>query len=77
MNLNNFSNIQLNDIIDCLNPDWVPITDEYMIRNNKTSGFFTRGFKTKEKGSYSLFWRVDFGSPETVKTVFEDLQRIQ
>ena len=76
MNLNDFSNKQLNDIIDCLNPDWVPITDEYMVRNDRTSGLFTRAFKTTS-GTSSLFWRVHFGTPKTVKTVFENIQRMQ
>lgn len=70
------SDLELNNIIDCLNPNWVPITDEYMTKSNKISGWFARGFKSPE-GSYTIHWRVDFGTPETVKTVFEGMQRIQ
>jgi len=75
--LEDYSEKQLNNIIDCLDPDWVPVTDEYMIKENKISGWFSRSFETRRKGSYNIIWRVDFVTPETVKTVFESMQRIQ
>lgn len=71
------NDLELNNIIDCLNPAWTPLTDEYIVQDSDESGLFTRSFKNRDEGAYALFWRVYYGTPETVKTVFEDIQRIQ
>lgn len=65
-------NQYLNMIIDEVHPKFRAVTDEEMIEDNVDYGVFTRIFDCMENGNrYIMKWRVYFGTPETVKTVFE------
>jgi hypothetical protein len=63
--------IILHRIIDELNPLFLPITDEYLIEDRVDYGLFTRDFRHRNGKKFRLKWRVYYGTPETVRTVFE------
>ena len=68
---------QMNMIIDELHPLFQAVSDEEMIEDNNDHGVFTRIFKSFDNKQYLLKWRVYFGTPETVKTIFEPLQLLE
>ena len=53
--LEDYSEKQLNNIIDCLDPDWVPVTDEYMIKENKIVDGLVDHLRLVEKVLIILF----------------------
>jgi hypothetical protein len=61
----------LNDIIDELHPLFTAISDEEMLDNREDHGIFTRDFRHINGKKFRMQWRVYYGTPETVKTVFE------
>lgn len=71
-----FMDKQMNLIIDELHPLFEAISDEEMIEHNKEYGVFTRMFKSIDDKKYLMKWKVYFGTPETVKTVFEPILEI-
>ena len=78
MNPDEIINKILNDIIDENHPNFVAVSDEEMIEDNEDHGVFTRIFDCiSSNNRYLMKWRVYFGTPETVKTVFEPAVLIQ
>lgn len=61
----------LHQIIDELHPLFAAISDEEMLDNYEDHGIFTRDFRHKNGKKFRMRWRVYYGTPETVKTVFE------
>jgi hypothetical protein len=61
----------MHQIIDDLHPLFTPISDEQFIENNDDHGVFTRDFLHKTGKKFRMQWRVYYGTPETVKTIFE------
>jgi hypothetical protein len=61
---------EMHQIIDCLNPEYFPVTDELQIEEHDTYGKFIRSFKKGDR-VIDIQWRVEYGTPQTVKTVFE------
>ena len=61
----------MHQIIDDLHPLFTPISDEQFIENNDDHGVFTRDFLHKTGKKFQMKWRVYYGTPETVKTIFE------
>lgn len=61
----------LHSIIDELHPLFTPISDEQFIENHDDHGVFTRDFLHDTGKKFRMTWRVYFGTPETVRTVFE------
>lgn len=62
----------LNEIIDEIHPNFKAVSDESMIENNGDHGVFNRVFDCISSGNrYLMTWKVYFGTPETVRTVFE------
>lgn len=68
---------QLHSIIDETHPLFTPISDEEFIENHEDHGVFTRDFLHKNGKKFRMTWRVYFGTPETVQTVFEPAVQIQ
>ena len=67
----------LNEIIDDLNSDYTPLTDEFCLYDGYTLkdeyGVYQREFKHIKTGrNFLLEWVVWYGTPETAKTVFEN-----
>jgi hypothetical protein len=60
----------LHSIIDEIHPLFKAISDEEMIEDHKDHGVFTRDFLHKNGKKFRMNWRVYYGTPETVKTVF-------
>ena len=59
-------------IIDGLHPDFKPISDEKVLYIDDESGHYEREFKNTKNGKFwVLRWKVIFGTPETVKTLFD------
>lgn len=68
----------LHSIIDELHPIFEAISDEEMIENHEDRGVFTRDFHNKANGKkFRMKWCVYYGTPETVKTEFEQSLEIQ
>lgn len=63
--------IYLNKIIDETHPLFKAISDEELIENHETYGIYERSFLHKTGKKFKMRWRVLYGTPETVKTVFE------
>jgi hypothetical protein len=61
----------LNQIIDELHPLFKAISDEEMVDNQEEYGIFTRDFLHENGKKFRMNWRVYYGTPETVRTVFE------
>lgn len=67
----------LHDIIDELHPLFTAISDEEMVeRHGDDYGIYTRDFLHKTGKKFRMKWRVYYGTPETVKTVFEPTVQI-
>jgi hypothetical protein len=67
---------QLHDIIDELHPLFTAISDEELVEETKDYGDFVRVFLHENGKRFRLKWRVYFGTPETVRTVFEPATQI-
>lgn len=61
----------LHQIIDEIHPLFTAISDERNVLNNNVFGIFTRDFLHKNGKRFRMAWRVYYGTPETVRTVFE------
>ena len=66
----------MNDIIDELNPNYKPTSDERLIRVNDDSGVYQRSFKHRKGPEFMVTWTVYYGIPETVRTVFESVEEL-
>jgi len=64
----------LTEIIDELNPDYTPCTDETCIHMQEDHGVYQRGFEHRNGNKFLIEWTVWYGTPETVKTVFNSVQ---
>lgn len=62
--------IYMNKVIDELHPNFKAISDEEMIDETVDYGDFTRTFKHDNGKKFQFQWRVYFGDPDTVRTVF-------
>jgi hypothetical protein len=61
----------LHQVIDELHPLFKAISDEEMVDNYEDYGIFTRDFLHENGKKFRMNWRVYYGTPETVRTVFE------
>lgn len=62
---------QLHAIIDEIHPLFKAYTDEEMVEDYEDHGVFERCFLHENGKKFQMRWRVYYGTPETVKTVFE------
>ena len=67
---------QLHNIIDEIHPLFTTISDEECIESHEDHGVYTRDFLHKNGKKFRMKWKVYFGTPETVKTVFEPAETI-
>jgi len=78
MNIENpveFVQKQLNNIIDEIHPLFTAISDEELVEYNEDHGVFERSFLHETGDRFLMRWRVYYGTPETVRTVFEPAQK--
>jgi len=78
MNIENpveFVQKQLNNIIDEIHPLFTAISDEELVEDNEDHGVFERSFLHETGARFLMRWRVYYGTPETVRTVFEPAQK--
>jgi hypothetical protein len=61
----------LNQIIDEVHPLFTPSSDEQLIEKYDDRGVYTRSFKHANGKNFLMKWVVYYGTPDTVKTVFE------
>lgn len=66
----------MNEIIDELNPNYVPTSDERLIQLNDDNGVYQRSFKHRKGPEFMVTWTVYYGTPETVRTVFESVEEL-
>lgn len=67
----------MHQIIDELHPLFTATSDEEMVEyHHEDHGVFERTFRHKDGKNYLMRWRVYFGTPETVCTVFEPAKEI-
>lgn len=62
---------QLNDIIDEIHPLFKAISDEELVEDYEEYGVFERSFLHDNGKRFLMKWRVYYGTPETVRTIFE------
>ncbi len=67
---------QLHSIIDELHPLFTAISDEELVDDTVEYGIFTRIFAHKTGKTFRMKWRVYYGTPETVRTVFEPAEQL-
>ncbi len=67
---------QLHNIIDELHPLFTAISDEELADETSDYGVFTRVFLHEAGKTFRMKWRVYYGTPETVRTVFEPAEQI-
>lgn len=67
---------QLHNIIDEIHPLFTAISDEECIESHEDHGVYNRDFLHKNGKKFRMKWKVYFGTPETVKTVFEPAETI-
>jgi len=67
---------QLHSIIDELHPLFRALSDEELVEDNDEHGVFERTFAHKNKKIFKMRWRVFYGTPETVQTVFEPAEHV-
>ncbi len=60
----------LHNIIDEVHPLFKPISDEELIEDHEDHGIFTRDFRHRNGKKFRMKWSVYYGTPETVRTVF-------
>jgi hypothetical protein len=63
-------------IIDEIHPLFTAISDEHMVDEQHDYGIYTRDFLHKNGKKFRLRWCVYYGTPETVRTVFEPAVQI-
>jgi hypothetical protein len=64
--------IYLHQIIDELHPLFTAISDEEMVeRWGDDYGVYIRDFLHKTGKKFRMKWRIYYGTPETVVTIFE------
>jgi len=63
---------QLNDIIDQRHLLFTATSDEELIEDHQDHGVFTRDFSHQNGKNFRMKWRVYYGTPETVRTVFKN-----
>lgn len=63
-------------IIDELHNDYKPISDEEQVSEFDDHGIFQREFMHTSGQKYLLRWSVWYGTPETVRTTFESIQKL-
>jgi hypothetical protein len=68
--------IVMNDIIDELNPNYTPTSDEEFLDMQDDHGVYQRSFKHKKGPEFLVKWTVWYGTPETVRTVFESVEEL-
>ena len=61
----------LHQIIDDIHPLFKPISDEEMLKDQDDHGVFTRDFIHQSGKIFRMQWKVYYGTPDTVRTVFE------
>jgi len=61
----------LHQIVDEMHPLFKAFSDEEMIDNQEEYGIFTRDFLHENGKKFHMKWCVYYGTPETVRTVFE------
>lgn len=66
----------LHQIVDELHPLFSAISDEEMLDNYEDHGIFARDFRHMNGKKFRMRWRVYYGTPETVRTVFEPVIEI-
>jgi hypothetical protein len=59
-------------VIDETSIHFTSISDEEMVEDYADHGVFERSFLHEAGNSYVMRWRVYYGSPDTVRTVFEN-----
>lgn len=67
----------MNDIIDETHPLFTAISDEELVEDNEDHGVFERSFEHQNGKKFLMRWRVYYGTPETVRTLFEPAQEIK
>lgn len=67
----------LHNIIDEVHPLFRSVSDEDLVEDHEDHGVFERTFAHLENNKmFKMRWRVYYGTPETVKTVFEPAQHV-
>lgn len=66
--------VQMHLIVDELHPLFKASSDEELVEDYEDHGVFARSFKAIDDKEYLVKWSVYYGTPETVKTVFEPIQ---
>lgn len=66
----------LHQIIDENHPLFKAISDEEMVVDHSDYGVFTRDFLHTTGKKFRMRWRVYYGTPETVVTIFEPAVQI-
>lgn len=67
---------QLHNIIDEIHPLFKAISDEELVGDNIDHGVFERSFLHENGKQFLMRWKVYYGTPETVRTVFETAVQI-
>jgi hypothetical protein len=67
---------QLHNIIDEVHPLFRATSDEEMIEDHEDHGVFERSFLHQTGKRFLMRWKVYYGTPETVRTVFEPATQI-
>lgn len=75
--LTRFIEKNLHLVIDELRPKLKPASDEEMIEEHEDHGVFTRDFVHKNGNLFRVKWKVFFGTPETVRTIFEPTEQLK
>ena len=68
--------VYLHQIIDEIHPLFTAIGDEELIESHDDHGVYSRPFLHKTGKKFQMTWRVFYGNPETVRTVFEPAVQI-
>jgi hypothetical protein len=67
----------LHKIVDEVHPLFQSVSDENLVEDYEDHGVFERIFAQLESGKlFKMRWRVYYGTPETVKTVFEPAEHL-
>jgi len=67
---------QLHNIIDELHPLFTATSDEEQVEDHEDHGVFTRDFLHQTGKNFRMKWRVYYGTPETVRAVFEPAEQL-
>lgn len=66
----------MHQIVDEMHPLFTAVSDENMVEHYGDRGVFERQFEHQNGKTFLMRWTVYFGSPETVRTVFEPAKEI-